>query len=495
MEPNNRRRIVRALEVCVGSGRPFSSLRPRPRRLPARRRSGSIGLWPSRDDAGRRASQQRFAAHARRRVRRRGRSACARPTVSRTARQALGYRQLFEHVESGRPLDECVDDAVTATVRFARRQRAWFRRDPRIAWFAPEVDLATARPSARLVTCVRLTKHEGWGNDFLVLVDPQNATPATPELARRVCDRRFGIGADGLLHLSKRDVRADLDDDAAQRRRVAGGDERQRPALPRPGGGARRLGERDGERSPCRPPRAYRARARRRRPTTRRRTSSASTWARSLIEGTDDDDMLLNVGNPHRVRRVADPDAYDLVAARLAASRRQPRGHRGGSARSTVKMRVHERGAGETLACGTGACAVAVAASQVGPRHGNVVTVRQPGGDAVGRHHRYRPRPTRWTRHLHRQHRDSMTLIDRSFREKIVLVGVAFGRANPDRGRGVPRRAGAAGRHRRRRRRSARPATARRARPGDLHRQGQGRGVARAVRDRSTPTPSCSTTS
>jgi diaminopimelate epimerase len=48
----------------------------------------------------------------------------------------------------------------------------------------------------------------------------------------------------------------------------------------------------------------------------------------------------------------------------------------------TVKMRVHERGAGETLACGTGACAVAVAASKWGLVTGTLVTVRQPGGDA-----------------------------------------------------------------------------------------------------------------
>ena len=140
MEPTNRRRVVRALEVCIGSGRPFSSYgpgldvyRPTPFRL--------VGLWPSRD-AMAEAIKQRFVrmlddgfvAEV---------AALAQTPVSRTARQALGYRQLFEHVENGRPLAECVDEAVTATVRFARRQRAWFRRDPRIAWFDPETDLAT----------------------------------------------------------------------------------------------------------------------------------------------------------------------------------------------------------------------------------------------------------------------------------------------------------------------------------------------------------------
>lgn len=141
IEPNNRRRIVRALEVCIGAGRPFSSYGPgldtygaTPFRL--------VGLWPSRA-AMTEAIAQRFA-----RMLEEGLveevARLSTATVSRTARQALGYRQLFEHVEGGRPLAECVEEAVTATVRFARRQRAWFRRDPRIAWFAPEVDLATA---------------------------------------------------------------------------------------------------------------------------------------------------------------------------------------------------------------------------------------------------------------------------------------------------------------------------------------------------------------
>ncbi|HMQ26420.1 MAG TPA: hypothetical protein PKA98_10570, partial [Acidimicrobiales bacterium] len=59
----------------------------------------------------------------------------ARPGgLSRTARQALGYRELLAHVEDGLPLDEAVDQAVAATRRFARRQRSWFRRDPRIRW-------------------------------------------------------------------------------------------------------------------------------------------------------------------------------------------------------------------------------------------------------------------------------------------------------------------------------------------------------------------------
>jgi tRNA dimethylallyltransferase len=140
MEPSNRRRIIRALEVCVGSGRRFSSYgpgldayRPTPFRL--------IGLWPSRAAVAERIAR-RFAAMLDAGLVDEVRTLAARPQgLSRTARQALGYRQLLENVEDGRPLDECVNEAIAATVRFARRQRSWFRRDPRIAWLPAQDDL------------------------------------------------------------------------------------------------------------------------------------------------------------------------------------------------------------------------------------------------------------------------------------------------------------------------------------------------------------------
>jgi diaminopimelate epimerase len=49
------------------------------------------------------------------------------------------------------------------------------------------------------VSGVRLTKHHGLGNDFLVLLDREGDHPVTPELVRELCDRHVGIGADGLL--------------------------------------------------------------------------------------------------------------------------------------------------------------------------------------------------------------------------------------------------------------------------------------------------------
>ena len=49
---------------------------------------------------------------------------------------------------------------------------------------------------------MRFTKMDGAGNDFVVAADvPENTVPRTPEMIRAVCDRRRGIGADGLLVL------------------------------------------------------------------------------------------------------------------------------------------------------------------------------------------------------------------------------------------------------------------------------------------------------
>ena len=71
------------------------------------------------------------------------RALAARPGgMARTARQALGYRELLAHVEQGAPLQACVEEAVRRTRSFARRQASWFRRDPRIVWTDPDAGIA-----------------------------------------------------------------------------------------------------------------------------------------------------------------------------------------------------------------------------------------------------------------------------------------------------------------------------------------------------------------
>ncbi|HEY8545253.1 MAG TPA: tRNA (adenosine(37)-N6)-dimethylallyltransferase MiaA [Acidimicrobiales bacterium] len=147
MEPTNRRRVVRALEVTLGSGAPFSSYGPGldaypPSRfrlvgveLPAEVVAARIAArYEAQLAAGFVDEVRRLAAHPR--------------GLSRTARQALGYRELLAHVEDGVPLDEAVDLAVRRTRQFARRQRAWFRRDPRIEWLRADDPAALEAPLA-----------------------------------------------------------------------------------------------------------------------------------------------------------------------------------------------------------------------------------------------------------------------------------------------------------------------------------------------------------
>ena len=142
MEPTNRRRVVRALEVTLGSGRPFSSFGPGLGAYPPSRYH-LIGVRVPHEVVAERiaaryrrqmadgflAEVQRLLAHPR--------------GLSRTARQALGYRELAAHVEEGMALDEALDLAVRRTRRFARRQASWFRRDPRIRWLEADEDPAT----------------------------------------------------------------------------------------------------------------------------------------------------------------------------------------------------------------------------------------------------------------------------------------------------------------------------------------------------------------
>ncbi len=146
IDPHNVRRIVRALEVVRLTGRPFSSFGPGlaqfgPTAFPVR----LAGVWLPREviadriaarvghmrDAGLLDEVRQLAA--------------GNGAFSRTARQAIGYKELLAHLDGAVTLDEAFDTTVRRTRSFARRQRMWFRRDPRITWHA-----ATRNPHSTL---------------------------------------------------------------------------------------------------------------------------------------------------------------------------------------------------------------------------------------------------------------------------------------------------------------------------------------------------------
>jgi tRNA dimethylallyltransferase len=133
MELNNQRRIVRALEVTIGSGQPFSSFGPGLDAYPANGVT-QIGLAVDPE-----VVDQRIAARIDAWVEAgfvdEVRALADRPQgISRTARQALGYREVLGHVEDDRDLKACLAETALRTRQFTRRQASWFRRDPRIAW-------------------------------------------------------------------------------------------------------------------------------------------------------------------------------------------------------------------------------------------------------------------------------------------------------------------------------------------------------------------------
>jgi tRNA dimethylallyltransferase len=148
IDPHNARRIVRALEVIRLTGQPFSSFGPGLQQFgPTAFPVDIAGIWLPRAVLARRIDE-RFGAMRTNGLVDEGARLCADPRgLSRSASQAIGYKETIDALrsrESG-ALDEAFDLAVRRTRSFARRQRMWFRRDPRITW------LATAENPCRLL--------------------------------------------------------------------------------------------------------------------------------------------------------------------------------------------------------------------------------------------------------------------------------------------------------------------------------------------------------
>jgi tRNA dimethylallyltransferase len=131
IQPKNERRVVRALEVVELTGRPFSaSLPTREYLLP----TVTIGLLVPRPEL-----DERIAARVHRmwdaglldEVRRLNGAGLRE---GRTASKALGYSQALAHLDGLLGAGQAIEDTITSTRRFARRQESWFRPDPRIHW-------------------------------------------------------------------------------------------------------------------------------------------------------------------------------------------------------------------------------------------------------------------------------------------------------------------------------------------------------------------------
>ena len=240
---------------------------------------------------------------------------------------------------------------------------------------------------------VELTKHHGLGNDFLVAFHPH--VDDLPALARRVCDRRRGIGADGLLVGESepgRAARMVLYNGDGSRAEMSGNGIRCF---------AQALARRRGDLMPQRILTDAGERLVTLYATEHPDVIEAAVDMGTVASIAEPDDWHrigidplrpvshLSVGNPHSVVAVDDVSLVDLLALgeklpeiNLELVEPGPEPH-------AITMRVHERGAGITQACGTGACASAWAAVSWGFVEAGLeeIIVHMDGGDAKVRLH------------------------------------------------------------------------------------------------------------
>lgn len=232
-----------------------------------------------------------------------------------------------------------------------------------------------------------LTKHEGAGNDFLVVLDPEPGLELRPAEIRTLCDRHRGVGADGVIV-----VRPGTSTDLAMLLWNADGS----------------MAEISGNGVRCLAQAAYESGLVQKRrftletgagirtvdyqPGPRPGVGSACVEMGQVLLGDSITDehtgrpaRHASIGNPHLVVLFDHPSelAIDELGPKIEAS--QPGGvnveliapHPG--AADLLVLAVWERGVGKTLACGTGSCAAAAAARAWG-LVGDKVRVRNPGG-------------------------------------------------------------------------------------------------------------------
>jgi len=254
-----------------------------------------------------------------------------------------------------------------------------------------------------MVSTLRFLKGHGTENDFVIVPDPDGALDLSAAQVRALCDRRAGIGADGVLRV----VRSAKDPAAVH---MAGEAEwfmdyrnSDGSIAEMCGNGARvfaRYLVDHGEAAPGDLRIATRGGVRAVHVPADGGDVTVGMGAARLpgpdgIEVTLPDGSVygavnVNMGNPHAVVFVADLD--DVGDLRTAPVLTPPTAYPEGAnvefvvdrAPGHVAMRVHERGAGETRSCGTGACAVMVAAARRDAAElPATYTVDVPGGRLV----------------------------------------------------------------------------------------------------------------
>ena len=148
--PSNGRRIVRALEVIEVAGRPFAAVLPQ---YESRYPVVQHGLRVDRGELDRRIAERTARMWREGLVDEVATLERAGLREGRTASRALGYAQVLRFLAGEYDEDEARAQTILATRRFARRQEAWFRRDPRVVWLAADAGDADALLAAALAAC------------------------------------------------------------------------------------------------------------------------------------------------------------------------------------------------------------------------------------------------------------------------------------------------------------------------------------------------------
>ena len=238
---------------------------------------------------------------------------------------------------------------------------------------------------------MRATKHEGAGNDFLVVLDPEDAIRFSVAQVRLLADRRRGIGADGIIRVGPGRDGCDL---SMQLHNADGGEAEMS------GNGISCLAQAAVDAGLVAPPTFTVATAGGAR-TVEYTPGEAPGWGKADVDmgparlGPDqpqefDDRRVrtVDVGNPHLV--LLGPDTAGVDVAELGPKLQAA--FDGGinvewitvvadAEGELLEFRVWERGAGETLACGTGSVAAAAAARSWGAVCADgPIRVRNPGG-------------------------------------------------------------------------------------------------------------------
>ena len=136
IHPNDHKRLVRALEVYELTGKPISSFQTAWAAQNWRYRAAWVGLDWDREALNRRINARVKAMIAAGWVDEVRELLRTHGSLSQTAAEATGYRELIEHVSGRATLDEAVEQIKIATRQLARRQMKWFRRFREVKWIS-----------------------------------------------------------------------------------------------------------------------------------------------------------------------------------------------------------------------------------------------------------------------------------------------------------------------------------------------------------------------